>query len=138
MKELYTRPIDALTHRFPQFTVAVMSLAWGVAMVLPNNTFETSRGYDLLTGFADEWVIGAVVGLLGLLNLHALITERWWLHRKSAIGLMLFWTLTAMAFFTSAPASASWVLLAGLAFLHGWSAAVGPNADYDYDEDLRR
>lgn len=105
-----------------------VSMTWGLVLLLPFKTFATSQGYAMLKGFATEPVTGLVVAAIGFVNLHSLIAERWWLHRKSAIALMMFWMLATIVFFVSAPASATWSLYAGLAILHAWSAAIGPDA----------
>lgn len=133
MKKFIDKPLEAVTQRFPQFSIASTSFLWGIALMFPYSTYETSTGYELLGNFATEFVAGTVVAVLGALNLHALTIENWWLHRKTAIGLMLFWCLVTVVFFTSAPASASWVLLAGLAWMHGWSAVIGEHACNPYE-----
>jgi hypothetical protein len=123
IRRLYRQPIDVTADCFPQVSIAFMTSLWGLIVLLPMDSFQSSSGFSVLQALAPEWVVGKVFLLAGLINLHSLFLRCWhWVWLSSAI-LMVMWAMVGLMFITASVGASSWVLIIGLAWLFGWSAA---------------
>lgn len=104
-----------------EFISAITAIiSWGVVLLMPGNTFATSRTYQAVA-FAPEWfwaivmmTFGGVQLLVLLLSLSAFLTIRIDLlrlrpirRRISYIGVFLWGAIAAMLFISN-PASTGW------------------------------
>ena len=99
-----TRPLE--------IAVSVQSMFWGILLVMPSSTFDTSRVYSVMAVLADESVWGVIALAAGLAQLIlAHVNRRDWRGYISIVAL-LFWGFIDTAFWLSGvPSTGSTVYL---------------------------
>jgi hypothetical protein len=118
--EIIRKPVRALSDNFPGMVIASITIAWGLMLFMPLDTFSVSQGYNLLAASAPEAIWGLAFMVAGAFNLHGQIVNKpRWVAISSRV-LMFMWMVIALAFVFAAPASANWPVFLGLALMFGW------------------
>lgn len=120
MKKLIERPmVVAFEKNFPEVILGVATIAFGVLLVLPPDSFAPGTGYDIVSGLAPTWVWGAGFLSLGFCNIWAVLRRKGNLVRFSAKLLFFMWFVLGFMFVIESYQYPDWVLMMCLAILYG-------------------
>jgi hypothetical protein len=84
-------------HFEPAEALAGLAAAlWGLILMLPGDTFATSRSFDAMaTSGIAEWIWGAVAVAVGVAQVAGLIFDHWQTRRAAAMALTGLWMFIA-------------------------------------------
>lgn len=102
---------------------------WALILLLPNDTFPTSHGYDAFASFAPEYVWGAAAAVAVALWVTGAILDRPRLQRVALMFTAAYFVFAAGAFFSNNPSGtgSGTQLVIGLAA--GWEVIRGAEPD---------
>lgn len=88
-------------------------LWWGIILLWPNNTFDSSKSFETMHKLADEWIWGLVILVLSLYHICALIfhlhNPKGLIFRQIAISLGVgVWAFLAVTLFLGNVYSPAW------------------------------
>lgn len=83
------------TDFFEVFNVFIL-IGWGTWLLLPFNSFASSKAFVVLQSFVSEQVFGLVPILIGLYIFHTLITLRVRRRRYGILAASAFWIFIAI------------------------------------------
>lgn len=81
---------------FSEVLNALAATLWGFWLMLPMDSFGSTRSFAAMRDLADESIWGAGICAVGLVELIGLITERWQWRRRSALLLCGLWAFVAV------------------------------------------
>lgn len=88
-----TRPLE--------IAIAVQSMLWGILLLFPANTFDTSKIYSVMAQVASEEVWGVLTLFSGVFQLISAHIHQCELRRYSTILSLLIWGFIDAAFWLS-------------------------------------
>lgn len=115
------RKIVAAETKPLEIVVSVQSILWGIWMMLPISTFDSSKVFDVMRFWASENVWGAVICILGLVMLYTTHTGNRIRRKRIAVLSFFMWLMIDTAIWLSA--SYSTAAITNLIFVvsAGWS-----------------
>ena len=90
-----------------EFWLDVVTTAWGVVLLLPFQTFQTSNSFPILAEVAPEWLMGLVFFLLGLTQIYSMLRPEWKIHRVTTFIACLIWAFVSVGLFIANPTGTS-------------------------------
>lgn len=109
-----------LTASWTGFTLAILSIVYGIQLYLHPSILQMYRVYNLIESFVDHHTLGLIFIFLGALKLFGILFKNTLIKRISLIGLSVVWIMYGVAFAMSPPPNTIWIFSFGIVMLtHG-------------------
>lgn len=106
---------------FTELFNGAIAFSWGLWLIAPWSTFESSPAFIEMQKLAPEWIWGIIVSLFGGIQLTSLILNWWQCRRKSTLIMFISWVYISYLFITSNILSTTTIIYPFLAFSQVWA-----------------
>ena len=106
---------------FTELFNGAIAFSWGLWLVAPWSTFDSSPTFIEMQKLAPEWIWGIIVFLFGTIQLISLILNWWQCRRKSTLIMSLTWVYISYLFITANSSSTTTIIYPFLASSQVWA-----------------
>jgi hypothetical protein len=118
--------VDILIYGDPGILVFFMgtgAIFWGLLLVLPLGTFQSTNSFDLMEKYAPAWVWGGSMMTAGVVKLATLFfSKRSWIKALVNFIFFVLWSFVAVSFIIANPAGTSTTIYPFFALASLWLA----------------
>jgi hypothetical protein len=107
-----------------EIVLMYVSVAFGLKLLSPETTFDSSNAFIVMSKIAPEWAWGGAMLLTGLTRLIGIYRHSLVIRRAVSFVSLLLWTSISISFFLSNPSGTGPITFSTFAFASAWCLLV--------------